>query len=399
MSTRQKMTTDVFKGSFPPASYGQTLEEVEATISQVIERVFRDDDGILLSFVNGRTMKPFRTEEVKDRPRGMGTYVQHSDIPDRARPVWLNYEDTGMACGYYLEALCAKARVAGDAQVREPARRTVNAIAALWENAAKIKHPLGGGGRGWFPKPYLGIHDLAGMHECSADQYYHVTLGLHSYYLTLADEKEKRKIEEIVVSFADWWYDHDYCGVYLGRAIWWKRLPWHTMAVAYFLYLNALAQSWSPCRKFQHGFETWLEFKGAFHQPRSCGDGLACLERLLVLRPDMADYWRHAAACQAKLLVADMKKTDGPFEPNHGWASSLARAHRLLPHNGYDRLARRCLDACSRREHFYQVKRGKRIADLDKYISGDDYRDGFMCLGHPLWLCAYWGIIPQIRGE
>ncbi|MFA6480859.1 MAG: hypothetical protein WCV67_21295 [Victivallaceae bacterium] len=38
------MTTDVFEGDFPPVSYGKTLAEVEATISQVIERVFRDDE-------------------------------------------------------------------------------------------------------------------------------------------------------------------------------------------------------------------------------------------------------------------------------------------------------------------------------------------------------------------
>ena len=277
-----EMTTDVFEGDFPPASYGKTPEEVEATISQVIERVFRDDDGMLRSCVNGRTMKPMRVEDVKDRPQGMGTHAENSDIPREFKPIWTNYENTGQASGTYLEALCAKWQVTGDAHVRELARRTVQAIFMLWENASKSEHPLGGGGKGWFPKPYGGIQNVTGMHECSADQYMDVTLGLHSYYHTLASEDEKRKIEEIVISFADWWYDHDYCGVYFGHAIYWKRLPWHSMAVGFFLYLNALAQSWSPCRKFEHGFGIWLERKNALcNAAAGFGGQLNCLERLI----------------------------------------------------------------------------------------------------------------------
>ena len=39
-----EITTDVFEGDFPPVSYGKTLEEVETTIQQVVERVFRDGE-------------------------------------------------------------------------------------------------------------------------------------------------------------------------------------------------------------------------------------------------------------------------------------------------------------------------------------------------------------------
>ena len=130
------MTTDVFEGDFPPVSYGKTLEEVEATIQQVVERVFRDDDGILRSSVNGRTMKALRVEDVKDRPQGLGTFVENSSIPRSVKTIWINYENAGQASGNYLEALCAKAQITGDPQVRELARRTVDAIVMLWENAA-----------------------------------------------------------------------------------------------------------------------------------------------------------------------------------------------------------------------------------------------------------------------
>ena len=52
------LTQDVYTGDFPPANYGQTHEAIEATIQEVVERVFRDEDGILRSGVNGATMRP-----------------------------------------------------------------------------------------------------------------------------------------------------------------------------------------------------------------------------------------------------------------------------------------------------------------------------------------------------
>lgn len=398
-SPAAETTTDPFEGDFPPVVYGQTVEETEATIQEVVERVFRDGDGMLLSGVNGATMKPLRVEDVKDRPEGRGAFAENSAIPRASRAVWTNYENAGQSSGTYLEALCAKARLTSDAQVRELARRTFGAIVTLWKNAAATQDSLGGGGRGWFPKPYDGIQRVSRMHECSADQYCDVTLGLHTYYLTLADEAEKRQIEEIVVSFADWWHDHDYCGIYFGQAIWWKRLKTHSMAVAYFLYLNALAQSWKPSRKFAQGFETWWELKGALQPPGKAGwvcmhgITLNCLERLMVLRPDLAADWRSAATYQAPLLAASVEAVSKPWNEynieSYG-ADYLITAHRLLPKNGYDRSSRRCLGACMNRKSFYHVRRGQRVAELDQKIVGDDYRNIFMSEQHVHWLKGFW---------
>ncbi|MBI4662441.1 MAG: hypothetical protein HY735_26790 [Verrucomicrobia bacterium] len=397
-SLAEESTKDLFKGDFPPVVYGENLTETEATIQAIVERVFRDDDGILRSSVNGATMTPLRVEDVRDRPQGLGTFAENSAIPREIKPLWTNYENAGQASGTYLEALCAKARLIDDARVRELASRTVAAIVILWENAAATKDHLGGGGRGWLPKPYDGIQRVLRMHECSADQYCDVTLGLHSYYLSLADENEKRKIEEIIVSFADWWYDHDYAGVYFGQAIWWKRLKSHSMAASYFLYLNALAQSWKPSRKFEHGFEIWWGLKGALQPPGTAvwvtmhGITLNCLERLITLRPDLADEWRSAAAYQARLLAASTGGTAAfPLVNAECFgADYLATAHRLLPSGGYDRLSRRCLEATMRRECFYHIKRGRRLADMDKRYVGDDYRNMFMCEDHTHWLNGYW---------
>jgi hypothetical protein len=396
-----RVTTDVWEGEFPPASYGQKLEQVEATTQQVVEDVFRDEDGMLRSGVNGRTMKPLRAEEVKDRPNGLGGSAQNAAIPDSLKAIWMNYEDAGQASGTYLEALCIKAKMTGDPKVRERARRTVNAIVLLWDNASPPAG-LGGGGRGWFPKPYAGIRKMAGIEECSADQYAEVTLGLHAYHRTLADRAEKKKIEEIIVSFSDWWYDHDYSGIYFGKPIWWKRLGWHPMAAAYFLYLHALVESWQPGGKAKEGFETWLKLKATLLQPAAdkptwvCMHGIAlkCLERLAELRPDMNAIWRPAIAHQAALLAQSVEGAKAfASENNKAYAADhLVAAHRLLPRAGYERLAVGCLEACTRRGDFYAIRRGLPLDGLPKVQSGDDYRDVFWCENHVHWMNAYWNM-------
>lgn len=394
-----ELTRDVFTGRFPPENYGDTHEAIEATIQEVVERIFRDEDGILRSGVNGLNMKPLANDDVKDRPKGQGAYTQHSAMPDALKAVWMNYENTGQASGSYLVALSLKYNATRDPQVCERARRTVEAITTLWNNAAPPAGN-GGGGRGWFPKPYGGIRQVAGIEECSADQYVDVTLGLHAYHRTMADADEKKRIEDIVISFSDWWHDHDHSGVYFGRPIWWKRLDWHPMAAAGFLYIHALADSWRPGPKSKHSFDTWLGLKATLLQPAvdrpvnatMHGIPVLCLEQLRALRPDLDAVWQPAILHQSALLArsvdeAPMNKT---FEMNGFSADYLAAAHHLVPAAGYDKLALRCMNACKTRGDFYHIRRAQPIESLPSLVRGDDYRDVFFCEGQVHWLSAYW---------
>jgi len=394
----EELTRDVFEGNFPPIDFGRTLEQVENTITEVVEHVFRDEDDILLSCVNGRTMKPYTVDDVKNRPNGLDTFAENSSIPRWVKPVWANYEDTGIASGTYLEALCVKAMVTNDDKVRELARRTVKAIFTLCDNAANTKQSYGGGGKGWLPKPYAGIRNVSEMHETSADQYCMITHGLHTYYLSLATEQEKRKIEDIIISFADWWYDHDYAGVYFGKAIWWKRLEGHSMAAAYFLYLNALANSFKPCEKFQHGFNIWLNLKDMLFPPEPvwiCMNGVAlhCIQRLIELKPELGDYWQKVADHQTKLLLDSVNEKKGmnKIYAIDGFASHfISIAHEMMPGKGYDKVVSKCLEACTKREHFYHVTRGVSVSALSKNESGDDFIDAYISDILVYWLAGYW---------
>lgn len=390
---------DVFEGNFPPFSYGTSLEEIEKTNQEVVEKIFRDSDGLILCSVNGATMKPYRLEDVTDRPDGKGTFVERSAIPQRIKPVWMNYENTGQASGTYLDALCAKYQVTGSAETREIARKTFEGIVAVWQGGGKIEQSLGGGGLGWFPKPYDGLRSFEGMHECSVDQYCEITLGLQSYHRVMATDAEKQTIEAIVLSFADWWYDHDFAGIYLGEAVWWKRLTTHSMAASYFIYLYILAQRWRPCKKFQHGFEIWQELQGALKPPGEaiwgCMNGLTMnvLERLVDLRPDLQDFWLSAANHQAALLVSSVKdrvNMNGRYEFEAFGADYLCAAEHLLPGRGYADLAIQCLHQCCTRDRYYHLRRGLEAAKLDSRETGDDMRDAYLCEPHVHWLSGYW---------
>lgn len=390
-------TQDHFQGDFPPLHYGADETQIEATAQAVIERVFRDEDGFLRGSVNGRTMKPLTPEDVKERPDGRGGRVEHAAIPNALKPVFMNYENAGEASGAYLVALCLKAQAAGDPSTRELARRTVAAIVMLWNNAAAAQG-LGGGGRGWFPKPYGGIRNVAGIEECSADQYADITLGLHAYHRTLATAEEKRQIEDIIVSFSDWWHDHDHSGVYFGRPIWWKRLDWHPMAAAYFLYLHALAETCRPGDKSKRSFEAWLQLKDTLQHPDKPigatmhGIPLLCLNELRTLRPDLDTVWMPAIRHQAELLARGLDEADEiqRYEMNAYCANYFALAHTLVPDANYDQLARRGLAAIKDRAHFYHLRRGQPLAKLSPFVRGDDYRDAFWCENHVHYLAAYW---------
>ena len=396
---KENTLKDVYEGNFPPASYGSSLEEIEKTNQLVVEKIFRDHDGLILCSVNAATMKPYQLDDIKDRPDGKGTFVERSAIPQAIKPVWMNYENTGQASGTYLDALCAKFKVTRSPEARDLARKTFEGIIKLWENGAKIEHSLGGGGRGWFPKPYDGLRSFEGMHECSVDQYCEITLGLQSYYEVMASNDEKRTIEAIVVSFADWWYDHDFAGIYLGEPVWWKRLETHSMAASFFLYLYTLAARWSPCKKFQHGFEIWQELKGALKPPGEaiwgCMNGLTlnALERLTELRPDLNDFWLSAAEHQAKLLVSSVTERvnmNQRYEFEGFAADYLCAADQMLPGNGYANLAIKCLNECNSRDRYYHLRRGLEVDSLDPREKGDDFRDALTCELHVHWLSGYW---------
>ena len=397
----EKITTDLCELDFPPKIYGDCLEDVEATIQEVIEKIFRDENGMIRSGVFGKTMKPLTFEDVKDRPHAIGCYSENHQIPNDLKPIYNNYENAGQCSGKYIRVLLQKYSVNHDPNVLSNVRKTFKAIELLWNNVAQQNtYP---GGRGWMPKPFAGIQDVAEMTECSPDQYTDMTLGLERFYREAADVDERQVIEEMIVSFADWWALHDYATSYEGGTCWWKLRPDCIHVVSYFLYLNSLAHSFNPCDAYQKNFEIWLkvldqslEIRDELNGANMIGLTIECMDRLMELKPNHKELWLRVISDDPdtfvkRLLIEDQDVEGLSYQQLNCFAAYyLCVAARVLNESSFRGIAKDLIEAYNKRGDFYHISRGIAVDKLLSVVAGDDYRNVFWGEGHILWLGAYW---------
>lgn len=391
------MAKDVCRKKFPPVIYGATLKEIEDTIGRVIRRVFVDADGFLRSFVNGRTMTPYRLADLPGHNFGRGTFMERSSMPPELKPVFMNYEDSEMATGDYLCALIEKRRATGDRRTLAEAGRTYRAIRRLcWNSFAanRSAHYR----RGWLPKPYAGIRKVAEIFECSVDQYMMVTYALEKYRNEMADRIERREIEDIIRAFADWWIDHDFTSNYGGNCCWWLKSN-QAHSTAYFLYLTALARTFSRKDKYQEAFKHCLKFRQAMIHGKgdyahSCSMAIESAARLCELEPGGRYFWRRAMLRQIGYSLEALNE-DGSLNNPYARvqegvrvASALAAVHRMFPERSFGKQVFPLLRKYDRRERFYHVSRGPN--HIYPALRKPNCINGFSAQCHATWLRAYW---------
>jgi hypothetical protein len=387
----RKKTQDVYESVFPPEKYGDSLETIETTIQKVIEKVFRDDDGLVRSGIYGETMRPFTFADVKRRRNGVGGYSENAAMPRELKGLWLNYEDSVRVNGKYLYGLVDKYSVTKDRQVLDLAKQTFASLYFLWEKTAE-KHAYG---PGWIPKPYAGLHRLPEMFECSVDQYADLTIGLEKYYRELAGKKEQDIIHRMVLSFADWWADHDYTTSYFGESLWWLRGP-HPHGVSFFLYLHTLAWKFDPLPRYQKEFKRCMEHLSNLERLKkdSCvnvlGLSMQNLIRLVILKPRMKSFCMPIIECCTKLILKYARKNEYPFQIKQPAAYYLCLVNSVFPGHDYTEMVNELLGQCRSRSDFYHVRRGQEISDLPPTVTGDDYLDVFYSEEHVCWFNAYW---------
>jgi len=397
-------TTDVCKLDFPPTCYGETLEEIESTIQTIVESIFRDASGLMISGVNATTMKPLRPEEVTGRQWGIGGWWENAGIPREFKNTAMTFENSHQTAGKYLDGLVDKYVVTGDPKVLGYAKGTVKATVTLWETAAATH----GYGKGWLPKPYAGLDRIAEMYETSVDQYSDITFGLEKYYRELATPEEKVQLAELFLSFADWWIDHNYTTSFMGRTVWWDRV--HVLAQAYFLYLFQLAHSLAPRKKYLEGFDYIFSlaesplvskegpYDGENFNPNASGIVVEAMSRIACINPSLSVFCNNCIRNYVPALIdAAVKGHAGGIGPLFNLklfgAKYLTHAQAF---SGDDTLATTIVDflsSANQRTQFYHVRRGLDLDDpaLSRYrIDRDDYRDVFWAEEHCAWLAAYW---------
>ena len=397
-------TTDVCKLDFPPVSYGKSLSQVEKTIQQIMETIFRDESGLLISGVNAVTMKPLRTGEVTDRNFGIGGWWENSCIPKEYKNVAMNFENCHQCSGKYLDGLIDKYIVTKDPEVLGYARKIVDTTRQLWETAAK-DHRYG---KGWLPKPYAGMNEISEMSETSVDQYSDITFGLEKYYNELATSEERAVLAEMFLSFADWWIDHNYTTSFMGTTVWWDRV--HTLAQSYFLYLFELAYSLAPREKYRQAFDyifsqtenALVTKEGAYHgenfNPNTSGIVIEAMSRISHINPSLKVFCNNCIQNYIPALIdAGVLGEAGDLAPIFNLklfaAKYLTHAHEFIHDDTLITYMVEFLSTKKDRCDFYHIKRGLSLDDgvlEQNRVDKSDYRDVFWSEEHCCWLTTYW---------
>ena len=397
-------TVDVCELDFPPVSYGETLTEAEATIQKILETIFRDESGLMRSGVNGKTMKPYRPEDVKEREFGIGGWAENSSFPREYKNIWLNFEDCHQATGKYLGGLVDKYSVTEDSDILGYAKQTISATISVWEIAAKTHRY----GKGWLPKPYAGMHEIDKMDETSVDQYAGITFGLEKYYNELATPDEKAVLTEMFLSFADWWIDHNYTTSYIGMTVWWDRV--HMLAQAYFLYLFQLAYSLAPRKKYLKAFDYIFSlaegalvdkegpYDGDNFNPNCLGVVIEAMSRIARINPQLKVFCKNCIRNSIPALIeAGIAGKAGRLGPVYNMkprtAKYLASAYEFSRDEDLLKQILEFLSSTGKRTDFYWIKRGLDLEDsalVNGKADKDDYRDVFNSNEHGAWLAAYW---------
>ena len=397
-------TSDVCKLDFPPISYGEKLCEIEKTIQQIIETIFRDKSGLLASGVNGVTMKLMRPEEVTDRQLGTSGWWENACIPREYKNVAMNFENCHQCSGKYLDGLVDKYIVTKDPQVLGYAKTIVNMTRELWEITAKTHRY----GKGWLPKPYAAMNEIPEMCESSIDQYSDITFGLEKYYNELATPEERAVLAEMFLSFADWWIDHNYTTSFMGTTVWWDRV--HTLSQSYFLYLFQLAYSLAPRQKYLDGFNYIFSraekalvtkegaYSGENFNPNTSGIVIEAMSRISHINPRLRVFCRNCIQSYTQALIdAGIMGKAGDLAPVFNLklfsAKYLAHAHEFGQDDTLVKYMVDFLITKKERSEFYHVKRGLSLDDgvLEQmHVDKADYRDYFWAEEHCCWLATYW---------
>ncbi len=191
-----------------------SLIEKAEIINKFVEKHLYAPNGLFYSFLDIDTLKPISPELAKFYPV--------KDFPGKPdNSIWLENENSGMAAGAYLSALCDRAHLEYNPAVEAM-------ISKVFDSIEKNYQLCAGNDEGFFCKPWGG----KASDEISIDQCCAVVTGLRDLFL-LKNHKYSSKAGKLAVSICDWWVRNDYTIEYWGKkgkVI--ENLPWSFSCLA-----------------------------------------------------------------------------------------------------------------------------------------------------------------------
>lgn len=264
------------------AGLAATAAEAEA----YVESHLFDPDGLMYSYIDVRTGKPFAEEYVRQFKTLAGREPWVPDNRANNDPVtYWSYEDTVAIAGMYIEALVAKHEVTGDPA---PLKRAF----AIWEQYRLVYYASQPFGSGGFLRPYGGRRGgfagmAAWMEPLGTDQASCLLTGQYALWKHATDD-QKRELATIMTDTLRWYERQGF------RYVWYK----------------SLIHDWTPGN---HAASYYLP-------------GIAFAARTA----DDADRWAALLRAKLPLVQGSTGELGGNSERGFKWGSDLAMLAELM---------------------------------------------------------------------
>jgi hypothetical protein len=168
-----------------------SLAASERRVRAFVETYMVDECGLVYSFLNAKTLKPWTDTELK-------AYnlmpVCHPNINSPAD--YYAYENSLMGTGEYAASQVARYEATGEGEALASAGHQIGAIMQVFEQGALFE-------KGFLPKPFGGIRRCAYSHELSPDQHIKALVAMRAYQ-PYAPPSLKRRMDEYIVALADY---------------------------------------------------------------------------------------------------------------------------------------------------------------------------------------------------
>ncbi len=167
------------------------LEPQECEIRNFVENHMVDECGLMYSFMNAKTLKPWTDAELR-------AYnlmpVCHPNITSPAE--YYAYENSLMGTGEYASSQVARFEVTGEGEALGAAAHQIGAIMQVFQQGELFE-------KGFLPKPFGGIRRCAYSHELSPDQQIKCLVAMRAYRRH-APASQRRIIDDYTVALADY---------------------------------------------------------------------------------------------------------------------------------------------------------------------------------------------------
>ncbi len=168
-----------------------------------------DADGLVRSFFNAQTLKPFTNEELQEPDWKKRVTDWGQNTPDPAS--YVAYENALMGTGEFAISQIERFQTTGEEAAHAAAHRCIQAILSVIEEGRRYMP-------GYLPKPFGGIAHARDSHEISVDQYTKAIAALYAW-LPLASDGEKQAITQFFVDAADFFIARKFRHAYRHRTI------------------------------------------------------------------------------------------------------------------------------------------------------------------------------------